>query len=208
MQPRAERGQNGSLHLHGEHRRLRNNMEQLLHEADHWSRQHSELSELMKSYQECQKERREAFENNHMYFQTEPNDDELSSKQELEEQVKKLSHDTHSLHLIAALLQNECQILQQRVDIFREFHLHEAGPPHERLMYNGLDRKCPKSAEAGSVEVNKQAMRSKEGMFPRKEKISRSSDVCLSKKARNNRFNTRIARKTVMGKRRTISSIR
>ncbi|CAH6787519.1 spermatogenic leucine zipper protein 1 [Phodopus roborovskii] len=202
----TERGRYGSLHIHRGYRRFRNNMEQLLQEADHWSRQHNELSQLMKSYQKCQKERREPFENNRICFQNQPNN-ELSAKQELEAQVKKLSHDTHSLHLIAALLENECQILQQRVDILSEFQLQEAGPQHERpLQVQVQDRKCPKFVEADRMEGNKQIPRAMEGMFPRKEKICRNSDACLTKKARNNRFNTRIARKTLSGKRRTLSS--
>ncbi|OBS82309.1 hypothetical protein A6R68_23700, partial [Neotoma lepida] len=186
VQLSPERGRCGSLHLRGEYRRLRNNMEQLSQEADHWSRQHGELSEIMKSYQECRKERRDI-------LQTQPND-KLSCKQELEEQVKKLSHDTHSLHLIAALLQNECQILQQRVDILREFHLHETGPLHERplQLYHVQDRRSQKSAEADRTEGSKQTVRAMEGMIPRKEKMYRNSDACLSKKARNNRFNAHI----------------
>lgn len=199
----------GFLHVHGKYRNLRNNMEQLLEEADHWSRQHTELSGLMKSYQECQKERRETSENNHICFQTQPNN-EMATQQELEAQVKKLSHDTHSLHLIAALLENECQILQQRVDILSEFHLHEAGTPNEGPLqvYIVQDGKCQRSEEADRMEASKQTARAMEGVIPRKEKIHRNSDACLTKKARNNRFNTRVARKTLLGKRRTISSFR
>ncbi|KAM7321034.1 spermatogenic leucine zipper protein 1 [Alexandromys fortis] len=199
----------GSLHVYGKYRRFRNNMEQLLEEADHWSRQHSELSEIMKSYQECQKERIEASENNHVCLQTQPNN-EKPTQQELEAQVKKLSHDTHSLHLIAALLENECQILQQRVDILSEFQLLEAGTPPERPLqvYYVQNRKCQRSEEADRMEAGKQPMRATEGMIPRKEKIYRNSDACLTKKARNNRFNTRVARKSLLGKRRTISNIR
>ncbi|XP_051028290.1 spermatogenic leucine zipper protein 1 [Acomys russatus] len=206
MPLRVGRGRCGPRHFRGEHRKLRNNMEQLLQEADHWSRQHSELSDLMRSYQECHEERQEALEDNRPYVQTQPNN-ELSAKQELEAQVKKLSHDTHSLHLVAALLQNECQILQQRVDILNEFQLHETEPLYERPLQIlcELDRKGLKSAEADGTEASKQTVRAVEGMSPRKEKIFRNSDACLSKKARNNRFNTRIARKTVIGKRRTAS---
>ncbi|XP_005065716.1 LOW QUALITY PROTEIN: spermatogenic leucine zipper protein 1 [Mesocricetus auratus] len=210
MHLNIERGHYGSFHIRGEYRRLRNNMEQLLQETDHWSRQHNELSEIMKSYQECQKERRDTLEKIRVHYPTQPNK-ELSTKQELEEQVKKLSHDTHSLHLIAALLENECQILQHRVDILREYHLHEAGPQHSRplQMHCVQDRKCQKFVEADRTEGNnKQNPKVTEGVLPRKEKISRNSDACLTKKARNNRFNSRIARKALLGKRRTLSSFR
>ncbi|XP_031216229.1 spermatogenic leucine zipper protein 1 [Mastomys coucha] len=201
---------NGSLHLRGEYRKLRNNMEQLLQEADHWSKQHNELSELMRSYQECQKESRETTDNDLICLQTQSNN-EVSTKQKLEEQVKKLSHDTHSLHLIAALLENECQILQQRVDILREFHLHEAAPGHEKpLQVSGeQDKKCPKAAEADKTEASKHTLRTTESAMTRKPKILRSPDNCLAKKARNNRFNARVAKKSLGGKRRrTVSSFR
>ncbi|MEJ1275559.1 spermatogenic leucine zipper 1 [Cricetulus griseus] len=206
MHLNIERGRYGSLHIHGEYRRLRNNMEQLLQEADHWSIQHRELSDLMRSYQESHKERREPSENNHICYQTQANN-EPSTKQELEAQVKKLSHDTHSLHLIAALLENECQILQQRVDILRELHLHEAEPQQERPCYL-QDRKYQKFVEADKMECNKQNPKVMEGTYPKKEKISRNSDACLTKKARNNRCNTRVGRKTLLVKRRTHSSFR
>ncbi|GAB1298432.1 Spermatogenic leucine zipper protein 1 [Apodemus speciosus] len=45
-------------------------------------------------------------------------------------------------------------------------------------------------------------------MITRKPKILRGPDDCLTKKARNNRFNARVAKKSLVGKRRTISSFR
>ncbi|XP_075833974.1 spermatogenic leucine zipper protein 1 [Microtus pennsylvanicus] len=209
MQLSMGRGPCGYFHVCGEYRRFRNNMEQLLEEADHWSRQHNELSEIMKSYQECQKESIEASENNQVCLKTQPNN-EIPTQQELEAQVKKLSHDTHSLHLIAALLENECQILQQRVDILSEFHLLKGATQHERPLqvYFVHNRKYRRSEEADRMEAGKQPMRAKKGMIPRKEKIYRNSDAYLTKKARKNHFNTHVARKSLLGKRRTINNIR
>ncbi|XP_028615893.1 spermatogenic leucine zipper protein 1 [Grammomys surdaster] len=207
VQLSVKKRRNGSLHLCGEYRKLRNNMEQLLQEADHWSRQHNELSELMRSYQECQKDIKEPIDNDQACSQT---NKEPITKQKLEAQVKKLSHDTHSLHLIAALLENECQILQQRVDILREFHLHEAAPGQEKpLQMSGeQDKKCLKLAEADKTDASKHTPKTTEGTITRKPKIFRSPDDCLTKKARNNRFNARVAKKSLVGKRRTVSSFR
>lgn len=204
----VKRPRNGSLHLRGEYRKLRNNMEQLLQEADHWSKQHNELSELMRSYQECQNETQETTDKDRACLQNQPNNG-LSTKQKLEEQVKKLSHDTHALHLIAALLENECQVLQQRVDILKDFHLHEAGLGHEKPLQMSCeqDKKCPKLAEADKTDAFKHTTRATEGTI-RKPKILRSPDVCFTKKARNNRFNARVAKKSLVGKRRTVSSFR
>lgn len=67
-------------------------MEQLLQEAEHWSVQHFELSELIK-YQKSQKDLRETVKNNGVIFQTQPNNDVLA-EHELEEQVR-LKHDTY-----------------------------------------------------------------------------------------------------------------
>ncbi|XP_032752782.1 spermatogenic leucine zipper protein 1 [Rattus rattus] len=229
MQLNAKRRRTGSVHIRGEYRKLRNNMEQLLQEADHWSKQHNELSELMRSYQECHKEIKDIVDCSRLYSQTQNN--EVPSKQKLEEQVKKLSQDTHSLHLIAALLENECQILQQRVDILRELHLHDAGPGHEKpLQTSGeqdkkcgeqdkkcaeqdkkcaeQDKKCPKLAETEKMDSSKHTMKTTEGTITRKPKIFRCPNDCLTKKARNNRFNARVAKKSLVGKRRTISSFR
>ncbi|XP_048187261.1 spermatogenic leucine zipper protein 1 [Perognathus longimembris pacificus] len=191
-----------SLYVHEENRKLRNNMEQLLEEADHWSKQQMELNEMIKLYQKSQKDKREILQNDEADFQSQPNN-EASSKNELEEQVRKLNHDTYSLHLVAALLENECQILQQRVDILKEFHLHEGGTPQETLVLinNDQDKKNRKPSEAEKVETNKHNTRQTEGTVHKKSKGLKHPDACLSKKARNNRFNIRLS-KALMGKKR------
>lgn len=184
-----ERGRCGSLVVREGYRKLRTNMEQLLQEADHWSRQHNELNELMRLYQECQKEGSCG-----LYPQTQPSNGQ-STKQELEAQVKNLNRDAHSLHLIASLLQDECQVLKQRVNILNSFPFQEAVSLYERpvQMCGEQDRKSSRSAEAYRVEANKHTMKTMEVMSPRKDKIFRNSDASLTKKARNNRSNTRVA---------------
>jgi spermatogenic leucine zipper protein 1 len=187
-----------------ENRKLRNNMEQLLQEADHWSRQHIELSELIKSYQESQKDGSETLEDNQAHPQTQSNN-ELSAKHELEEQVKKLNHDTYSLHLIAALLENECEILQHRVEILKEFQQHQEGTPQEKptQISHEQDKKNQKPAEAERIETNKQNTM---GTFHKKCRLYRNSDACLSKKACNNRFNACIAKRALIGRKRQVSN--
>ncbi|XP_021489758.1 spermatogenic leucine zipper protein 1 [Meriones unguiculatus] len=195
----AERGRCGSFIIREGYRKLRSNMEQLLQEADHWSRQHSELRELIRLYQECQKEG-----SCRIYSQTQPSNGQ-SAKRELEVQVKNLNRDAHSLHLIASMLQDECQVLKQRVDILNSFPLHEAGPLYERpvQMCGEQDRKSSRSAEAYRMEASKHTMKTMEGISSRKDKIFRTSDASLTKKARNNRSSTRVAKKSLAGKRRS-----
>ncbi|ELW70016.1 Spermatogenic leucine zipper protein 1 [Tupaia chinensis] len=197
------------LYVPGGHIKLRNNMEQLLQEAEHWSKQHLELSELIKSYQKSQKDIRDTLGNSAVYSQVQPNSD-LSAKPELEEQVKKLHEDTHSLHLMAALLANECQILQQRVEILRELHHQEERSLREEpfQISHVQYKNHPQPTEAEKVETDEQNMKEMEGTFQRKDRFYRSLDVCHNKKARNNRFNARIARRALLGRKRPASSLR
>ncbi|XP_008072821.1 spermatogenic leucine zipper protein 1 [Carlito syrichta] len=194
-----------------ENMKLRNNMEQLLQEAEHWSKQHTELNELIRSYQESQTDVRETLGNNVVCFQTQPNN-EVSVKHELEEQVRKLRHDTYSLHLVAALLENECHILQQRVEILKELHHQREGTLQEiPIQINSKqNEKGQKSSEAEKVEICKQNVREMEGKktFQKKDRTYQSLDVCLNKKAHNNWFNTHVARRVLMGKKRSASSLR
>ncbi|XP_008587241.1 PREDICTED: spermatogenic leucine zipper protein 1 [Galeopterus variegatus] len=204
-----EKAKYGFLPVQEESIKLRNNMEQLLQEAEHWSKQHTELSELIKLYQKSQKDAQETLENNGDYFQTQPNN-EVSGRHELEEQVRKLSHDTYSLHLIAALLENECQILQQRVEILKELqHQKEQTLQEKPIQINyEQNKKEQEPSEAEKAENYKQSIQETEGTFQKKDGFYRSLDACLNKKARNNWFNTRIARRARMGKKRPSSSLR
>ncbi|XP_072591313.1 spermatogenic leucine zipper protein 1 [Vulpes vulpes] len=176
-------------HVQEENIKLRNNMEQLLQEAEHWNVQHAELSELIRTYQKSQKDIQETLKNNGAHFQTQSNE-KVSAQHELEEQAKKLEHDTYSLHLISALLENECQILQQRIELLKELHHQKEGTLQEKpIQKNGeKDKKKQKlSAE------HKPKMQEKEGTFQKKDKFYRGLDAG-SKKALNNHFNTHIAR--------------
>ncbi|XP_046521597.1 spermatogenic leucine zipper protein 1 [Equus quagga] len=196
-------------HVQEKNIKLRSNMEQLLQEAEHWSVQHSELSELIKLYQKSQEDIRETLANNRIHFQTQPNN-EASAKHKLEEQVKKLKHDTYSLRLIAALLENECQILQQRVELLKELHRQKerAGQEKPIQINSEQEEKEPKLPEAQKVEMYKQKIQAMEGAFQKRNQFYRSLDVCRNKKACNNWLNIRIARKALMGKRRPGSSLR
>ncbi|XP_004058685.2 spermatogenic leucine zipper protein 1 [Gorilla gorilla gorilla] len=197
------------LNVQEETMKIRNNMEQLLQEAEHWSKQHTELSKLIKSYQKSQKDISETLGNNGVDFQTQPNN-EVSAKHELEEQVKKLSHDTYSLQLMAALLENECQILQQRVEILKELHHQKQGTLQEKPIQINYkqDKKNQKPSEAKKVEMYKQNKQEMKGTFWKKDRSCRSLDVCLNKKACNTQFNIHVARKALRGKMRSASSLR
>ncbi|KAF6127424.1 spermatogenic leucine zipper 1 [Phyllostomus discolor] len=188
-------------HVPEENIELRNNMEQLLQEAEHWSVQHAELSELIRLYQKSQNDIRVALEHKGVHFQTQLNN-KVSVNCELEEQVRKLKHDTYSLRLILALLENECQILQQRVELLKKlYHLKDATQEKPIPMTYVQDKKEQRLLEAQKVERYKQKMQGLEGTFQNRIKSRRGLDSCRSRKARNNRFNTCLAR-ALLGRKR------
>ncbi|XP_022360676.1 spermatogenic leucine zipper protein 1 [Enhydra lutris kenyoni] len=183
--------------------KLRNNMEQLLQEAEHWNMQHTELSELIRSYQKSQKDIQETLRDNGVHFQTQPNHD-MSAKHDLEEQVKKLEHDTYSLHLIAALLENECQILQQRIEFLKEVHDQQEGTLQEKPIQ--INSEQDKKNQMLSEVEHKPKMQEREGTLPKKDKFYRGLDAS-NKKALNNHLNTHIARGALVEKKRPTSSL-
>ncbi|XP_049722731.1 spermatogenic leucine zipper protein 1 [Elephas maximus indicus] len=199
-QPSKEKAKYGLLHAQEENIKLRNNMEQLLQKAEHWSKQHTELSGLIKSYQKSQHDIRELLENNGVHFQIQPNN-KMSANYEMEEQVRKLQHDTYSLHLTAALLENECQILQQRVGILNQLHYEKERAQTD----NEQGKKEKKPSEAEKVGTHKQRMKQMEGTLQKRDNFYIRLDVCRNKKAHNNWFNSRIARRGLVGKKRSAS---
>ncbi|XP_010641329.1 spermatogenic leucine zipper protein 1 [Fukomys damarensis] len=186
-----------------ENAKLRESMEQLLQEAEHWSQQHTELSELMRSYQQSHRD-------SQAQLRSQPHS-RMPTQGTLEEAVRRLSQDTHALHLIAALLENECQILQHRVQILKESYQPREGTsperPPQRNHLQAKNSQDPPPPEAESVECSRQSLPCLGGVFQKKETVYRSSDPCLNRKALNNRLNSRFAR-ALMGRKRPASGFR
>ncbi|XP_019496559.1 PREDICTED: spermatogenic leucine zipper protein 1 [Hipposideros armiger] len=202
-----EKAEYGFHHVQEGNIKLRNNMEQLLQEAERWSVQHTELSDLMKLYQKSQTDVRVTLENHGVHFQTHPNN-EVSASHELEAQVRKLNHDMYSLHLIAALLDNECQFLQKRVELLNDLHHHKDRTVLEEPIQINYeqDKKEQKLSEAEKIERCKQKMQEMEGTFQKRDTFYRSLDACRNKKVRKNKFNTHIARRVLLRRKRPASA--
>ncbi|ELR49185.1 spermatogenic leucine zipper protein 1 [Bos mutus] len=195
-----EKAKHGFPHIQEENIRLRNNMERLLQEAEHWSVEHTELSKLIKSYQKSQNDIK-TLKNNGTHSPTQTNNE--SAKQELEEQVKRLKEDTYSLHLIATLLENECQILEQRVELLDELHHPKEEPLQGEPMQINHEQsdKEQKLPEAEKVKIHEKNMPEVEGTFHKRDQFFTSLDICHNKKAHNNQFNTHIAKRALVVKR-------
>lgn len=193
-----EKAEPGFHHVQEENTKLKNNMELLLQEAEHWSVQHAELSELMKLYQKSQHNLRASRESNRFHFQIRPHN--VWANYELEAQMRKLNHNTHSLHVITALLENECQILRHRVELLKELH---------RQKDAALGRKptqvhCEQDRKAGRYKQN---MQDTEVTFQIRDRFYKNLDSCRNKKARNNRFNRCLA-KALRRKKKPVSRLR
>ncbi|XP_037657970.1 spermatogenic leucine zipper protein 1, partial [Choloepus didactylus] len=204
MQLSKENEKDRLLHVQEENAKFWKNMERLLQEAEHWSEQHTELSELIKLYHKSQNDLRETFKNNGVQAQW---NNKVWAKHELEEQMRKLKHDTDSLSLVAVLLENECQILQQRVKILNELHyLNERTLQENPTQVNyEQGREEQKPSEAKKVETNQQKMQETENTLQNRAKFCRSLDSCHDKKAHNNRLNIRLSEAALAGRRRSIS---
>ncbi|XP_004703716.1 spermatogenic leucine zipper protein 1 [Echinops telfairi] len=183
--------------------KLRDSMDQLLQKAECWSEQHSELSGLLKSYQKSQHDIRELFKNTEVHFET-PSNNKVSTTQEMEEQVRELEHETHSLHLTAALLENECQILQHRVGLLNKLHLNKERAQTEEEK----DQEEQKPAEAEQVIALKQKPKDREVTHQKSNNFSTWLDVGHNKKARNNRLNIHIAKRGLLGRKRSANRLR
>ncbi|EHB09689.1 Spermatogenic leucine zipper protein 1 [Heterocephalus glaber] len=181
-------------------------MEQLLQEAEHWSQQHMELSELIRSYQQSHRVRWAALDSQ-AQLQSQAHS-HVSAQQTLEEAVRRLNHDTHALHLVTALLENQCQILQHRVQTLKEsYRAWQGTSPEKPLQRNHPQAKRTQAPpEAERIESSGQSLPCLPGAFQKKEQVCRSSDSCLNKKT-HNQFNTRIAR-ALMGRKRPASGFR
>ncbi|XP_059547839.1 spermatogenic leucine zipper protein 1 [Myotis daubentonii] len=193
-----EKAESGSHHVQEENTKLKKNMEQLLQGAELWSVQHAELCELMKLYQKSQHNLRATGESYGIRFQTPLHS--VFANYELEAQMRKLNHNTHSLHVITALLENECQILQHRVELLRELHRQKDAALHEKP----IQVNCEQDREAGRCKQN---MQGTEVTFQIRDRYYQNLDSCRNKKARNNRFNRCLA-KALRRKKRPVSRLR
>ncbi|XP_006081610.1 spermatogenic leucine zipper protein 1 [Myotis lucifugus] len=193
-----EKAESGSHHVPEENAKLKNNMEQLLQGAELWSVQHAELSELMKLYQKSQHNLRATRGSYGIHFETQPLN--VFANYELEAQMRKLNHNTHSVHVITALLENECQILQHRVELLRELHRQKDAALQKELMQVN----CERDRKAGRYKQN---MQGTEVTFQIRDRFYKNLDPCRNKKACNNRFNRCLA-KALRRKKRPVSRVR
>lgn len=190
-----EKAESGFHHVQEENTKLKNNMEQLLQGAELWSVQHAELSELMKLYQKSQHNLRATPESYGIRFQTPPHN--VFADYELEAQMRKLNHNTHSLHVITALLENECQILQHRVELLKELSRQKDAA----LQKKPIQVNCEQNKKAGRYKQNTQGT---EVTFQIRDRYYKNLDSCCKKKARNNRLNRCLA-KALQRKKRLVS---
>ncbi|XP_006889948.1 PREDICTED: spermatogenic leucine zipper protein 1 [Elephantulus edwardii] len=179
--------------------KFRNSMEKLLQKAEHWSEEHSELSGLIKSYQQSQHDLREFLGKNEVHVQDKPR--KVSVNDEMEKQVKKLEQNTYSLQLTAALLENECQNLQQRLGLLNELQ------EKQRIQTGYAQRKKEQTPSEAKkpVETYRQKLMEMASTPQKGDSCHVRLDVFRNRKAHNNLLNSCIARRGRGAKKRSAS---
>ncbi|KAM7173124.1 transport and Golgi organization protein 1 homolog isoform 2-T3 [Macrochelys suwanniensis] len=66
--------------------------------------------------------------------------DEIAARHELEEQIKKLEHDSCSLQTVKARFENECKTLQQKVEILNELYQQKEMALQKKLTQEEYER--------------------------------------------------------------------
>uniref|UniRef100_A0A8C3XV84 Transport and Golgi organization protein 1 homolog n=2 Tax=Chelydra serpentina TaxID=8475 RepID=A0A8C3XV84_CHESE len=66
--------------------------------------------------------------------------DEIAARHELEEQIKKLEHDSCSLQTVKARFENECKTLQQKVEILNELYQQKEMALQKKLTLEEYER--------------------------------------------------------------------
>uniref|UniRef100_A0A8D0GQH7 Uncharacterized protein n=1 Tax=Sphenodon punctatus TaxID=8508 RepID=A0A8D0GQH7_SPHPU len=66
--------------------------------------------------------------------------DEIAARHELEEQIKKLEHDSCSVHTAKSRLDNECKTLQQKVEILNELYQQKEMALQKKLTQEEYER--------------------------------------------------------------------
>ncbi|XP_069464710.1 transport and Golgi organization protein 1 homolog isoform X2 [Ambystoma mexicanum] len=144
--------------------------------------------------------------------------DEIAARHELEEQIKKLEHDTGSLNTAKARLDNECKILQQKVEILTELYQQKEMALQKKLTQEEYERqeKEQKLSVADEkavlateeVKVYKQRIQEMEEELQKTERSYKNQIAGHEKKAHDNWLIARTAERTLSEEKRESANLR
>ncbi|XP_009865601.1 PREDICTED: melanoma inhibitory activity protein 3 [Apaloderma vittatum] len=144
--------------------------------------------------------------------------DEVKARHELEEQIKKLEHDSCSLQSAKARLENECKSLQQKVEILGELYREKEMALQKKLTQEEYERqeKEQKLSAADEkavlaieeVKVYKQRIQDMEEELQKTERSYKKQIAAHEKKAHDNWLIARSAERALAEEKREVANLR
>ncbi|XP_031452067.1 transport and Golgi organization protein 1 homolog isoform X3 [Phasianus colchicus] len=144
--------------------------------------------------------------------------DEVAARHELEEQIKKLEHDSSSLQSAKARLENECKTLQQKVEILGELYQQKEMALQKKLTQEEYERqeKEQKLSAADEkavlaieeVKVYKQRIQDMEEELQKTERSYKNQIAAHEKKAHDNWLIARSAERALAEEKREAANLR
>ncbi|KFV74181.1 Melanoma inhibitory activity protein 3, partial [Struthio camelus australis] len=144
--------------------------------------------------------------------------DEVTARHELEEQIKKLEHDSCSLQSAKARLENECKTLQQKVEILSELYQQKEMALQKKLTQEEYERqeKEQKLSAADEkavlaveeVKVYKQRIHDMEEELQKTERSYKNQIAAHEKKAHDNWLIARSAERALAEEKREAANLR
>ncbi|XP_050749272.1 transport and Golgi organization protein 1 homolog [Gymnogyps californianus] len=144
--------------------------------------------------------------------------DEVAARHELEEQIKKLEHDSCLLQTAKARLENECKTLQQKVEILGELYQQKEMALQKKLTQEEYERqeKEQKLSAADEkavlaieeVKVYKQRIQDMEEELQKTERSYKNQIAAHEKKAHDNWLIARSAERALAEEKREAANLR
>ncbi|XP_066474813.1 transport and Golgi organization protein 1 homolog isoform X2 [Tiliqua scincoides] len=151
------------------------------------------------------------------YLQSKLND-EVAARHELEEQIKKLEHDSSSLQTAKSQLENDCNLLHQKMEILNELYQQKEMALQKKLTQEELERQekeqklSAADVKAGQaveeVKIYKQRIQEMEEELQKTEQSYKKQLAAHEKKAHENWLLARSAERTLTESKREASNLR
>ncbi|XP_058021444.1 transport and Golgi organization protein 1 homolog isoform X2 [Ahaetulla prasina] len=144
--------------------------------------------------------------------------DEVAARHELEEQIKKLEHDSCSTQTVKSQLESECKMLQQKVEILNELYQQKEMALQKKLTQEEYERqeKEQKLSAADEkavlaieeVKIYKQRIQEMEEELQKTERSYKNQIAAHEKKAHDNWLIARSAERALVEEKRESAGLR
>ncbi|XP_077196256.1 transport and Golgi organization protein 1 homolog isoform X2 [Paroedura picta] len=144
--------------------------------------------------------------------------DEITARYELEEQIKKLEHDSSSLQTAKSQLESECKTLQQKVEILTELYQQKEMTLQKKLTQEEYERQQKEQKLSAAdekavlafeeVKVYKQRIQEMEEELQKTERSYKNQIASHEKKAHDNWLTARSAERLLAEEKREAANLR